>query len=174
MASVPKRDRKATAMVSTERSSQAIAVYVRLLAEAGIHGIDLSDFDDRMFLSKFCYVAGSIGLGCGDRFMWGLRGPYSPDLMEEFLGADWETARAHAASVLIDGSAFPKLLWLGSLVRERPTGSTRGTWLEAVATLAYLLDHGADTERLLAEGGSSEAYYVPAMGYLLGVGKVPG
>jgi len=65
------------------RRAEILSSFVKFLSEAGFR-FDLEDFDSRLKLQKYVFLARKFGLDLGYKFSMYIRGPYSPDLAQDY------------------------------------------------------------------------------------------
>jgi uncharacterized protein YwgA len=107
---------------------------------------DYCDFDKRLNLQKSLYLLQNMGLNVGGYgFYWYKHGPYSQALQEDA----YKTLDLEVPKGLKFTDAAQKLTKkLKYYIEEKPDGYTISEWLEAIASVHYLLDEYSDDEVL--------------------------
>jgi len=104
--------------------------FIRMLEGEGIFKFNLDDFDSRLRLQKYVYLARPFGLRLGYGFSLYIRGPYSPDLARDYYNLPAE------------GEPLP-----AGFKAEEFIEFVRGKderWLEAASTLLMLAEESPD------------------------------
>ncbi len=61
-----------------------LARFIKALENAGVYEFRISNFDDRLKLQKIVYIAKYFDIDLGYSFSEYLRGPYSPELADDY------------------------------------------------------------------------------------------
>ncbi|ADB57086.1 hypothetical protein [Archaeoglobus profundus] len=72
-----------------------LARLIRALENAGVYKFSIETFEDRLKLQKIVYIAKHFGIDLGYEFNEYIRGPYSPDLADDYysLNEKWSDLR---------------------------------------------------------------------------------
>lgn len=126
--------------------NENLAVFVKALADRDLVRFDIvgdseENFDNRLKLQKYVFLAERYGLHLGYNHSMYLRGPYSSSLTDDY----YDLARSNAVDAL-NGSFPPSFNQLGffNLVNNKDV-----EWLEAAATLLSLRESFSDKTCLL-------------------------
>jgi uncharacterized protein YwgA len=103
--------------------------FIAWLREAADFDFDVDEFDDRVKLQKYLYLAGDFGLDHPYDYNIYLHGPYSPALAEDYYSLDLEE-RESPPSPSIDVEGYTSLI----------QGKDK-RWLEIAATISSVYDH---------------------------------
>jgi len=114
-------------MKSKEEKLRNLATFVNILEKSAIHKFNLDDFISRLRMQKYVYLARFFGFDLGYRYNLYLRGPYSPDLAEDYYQLK---DRGEWADSSIPAIKFDKF---ARLVREKDHG-----WLEIATTIHFI------------------------------------
>lgn len=107
-----------------------------MLRELGVP-MSINSMEDRIAMQKAIYLAQVSGADLGYRFNWYVRGPYCPDLARDYYAAMESPdgyASLTAAQCLKDLLAKAK-----KVIDEKPQDASLAAWLEATASLDFLL-----------------------------------
>ena len=110
-----------------------LARLIRTLENAGIYEFRIDTFGDRLKLQKIVYIAKYFGIDIGYSFNEYLRGPYSPELADDYyrLSELWDTDTIKSLEPINDENAR-KLI---DFIKGRSTSE-----LEGIATGLMFLD----------------------------------
>jgi uncharacterized protein YwgA len=111
------------------RRVEILSSFVKFLSEAGFR-FDLEDFDSRLKLQKYVFLARKFGLDLGYKFSMYIRGPYSPDLAQDYYNLPERGADIPDS---FDRKGFLELV----------KGKDRA-WLEAAATILMIYEDTSD------------------------------
>lgn len=116
-------------------NEKVTAAVVAILKELGV-ALDTSSMESRIQMQKAIYLAQAIGVDLGYRFGWYVRGPYSSALADDYYGAakDPRLQQFVAAENL-----KVQLEPLAKVISKAPQTVSAAGWLEAVASLDYML-----------------------------------
>lgn len=112
------------------------AVVAAMLKELGVP-MSIEKMEDRIAMQKAIYLAQVSGADLGYRFNWYVRGPYCPDLARDYYAAMESPdgyASLTAAQCLKDLVAKAK-----EAIDKKPEDTSLAAWLEAIASLDFLL-----------------------------------
>ena len=109
--------------------AKILSSFVKLLKEEGVFEFDPEDFDSRLRLQKYVFIARKFGLDLGYNFSLYMRGPYSPDLADDY----YNLPNAGTLPEEFDRKRFL------DLVRNRNTN-----WLETAATILSIYEDCKD------------------------------
>ena len=105
--------------------AKILSSFVKLLRDEKIFDFDPEDFDSRLRLQKYVFIARKFGLNLGYDFSMYIRGPYSPDLADDYYSLPSETEPL---------PEFDKEGFL-NLVKDKDSD-----WLEASATILMIYE----------------------------------
>lgn len=111
---------------------EILSSFVRFLDEAGFR-LDLEDFDSRLKLQKYIFLARKFGLDLSYNFSNYIRGPYSPDLAHDYYDLP------EVKEIKIPDS-FNKEGFL-ELIKGKDVA-----WLEAAATILMIYEDTKDLD----------------------------
>jgi len=116
-------------------SSKRLAAIAAILNELGIEA-DLDSHDSRLQMQKSIYLAQAAGLDLGYRFNWYVRGPYSPNLADDYYEAfrDPDFAGTYIASQDLRN----RLQGVKNAIGSSPSSATTTEWLEALASVDFI------------------------------------
>jgi uncharacterized protein YwgA len=115
--------------LNSVRRAEILSSFVKFLSEAGFR-FDLEDFDSRLKLQKYVFLARKFGLDLGYKFSMYIRGPYSPDLAQDYYNLPERGADIPDS---FDRKGFLELV----------KGKDRA-WLEAAATILMIYEDTGD------------------------------
>jgi uncharacterized protein YwgA len=115
--------------LNSVRRAEILSSFVKFLSEAGFR-FDLEDFDSRLKLQKYVFLARKFGLDLGYKFSMYIRGPYSPDLAQDYYNLPKRGADIPDS---FDRKGFLELV----------KGKDRA-WLEAAATILMIYEDTSD------------------------------
>ena len=101
-----------------------LARLIRTLENAGIYEFRIDTFGDRLKLQKIVYIAKYFGIDIGYSFNEYLRGPYSPELADDYyrLSELWDTDTIKSLEPINDENAR-KLI---DFIKGRSTSELEG------------------------------------------------
>jgi uncharacterized protein YwgA len=111
----------------------------------------LDSFSDRLILQKTIYLAQAAGVDLGYYYRWYLRGPYCPDVADDFFAARADPQGVEEARTdwTLDDKSKKKLAGIRALCGKNAVGPTTGSkpqgrarWLELLASVHYLVSRG--------------------------------
>jgi uncharacterized protein YwgA len=105
--------------------AKILSSFVKLLRDEKVLDFDPEDFDSRLRLQKYVFIARKFGLNLGYNFSMYIRGPYSPDLADDYYSLPSETEPL---------PEFDKEGFL-NLVKDKDSD-----WLEASATILMICE----------------------------------
>ena len=87
-----------------------LARLIKTLENAGIYEFKIDTFEDRLRLQKIIYIAKHFGINLGYSFNEYLRGPYSPELADDYYELEklWDTDTINSLKPL-DGENIREL-----------------------------------------------------------------
>jgi len=115
--------------LNSVRRAEILSSFVKFLSEAGFR-FDLEDFDSRLKLQKYVFLARKFGLDLGYKFSMYIRGPYSPDLAQDYYNLPERGADIPDS---FDRKGFLELV-----------KGKDGAWLEAAATILMIYEDTSD------------------------------
>mgnify|MGYP001626436240 CR=1 FL=1 len=68
-----------------------LSSFIKLLKDEGIFELNPEDFESRLNLQKYVFIARRFGLDLGYDFPMYIRGPYSPDMADDYYSLPSET-----------------------------------------------------------------------------------
>ncbi len=75
---------------------EKLASFIKTLEDLGIYKFNIDEFDNRLMLQKLVYISKFFGIDLGYSFNYYLRGPYSPELADDYFRLaelDWNALR---------------------------------------------------------------------------------
>jgi len=110
-----------------------LARFIKALENAGIYKFRIDEFDDRLKLQKIVYIAKYFDIDLGYTFNEYLRGPYSPELANDYykLNKLWNSDELKDLKPL-DDERLKKLI---EFLKDKSTNE-----LEGIATGLMFLD----------------------------------
>lgn len=128
--------------LTTGRNMNKKLINLQLIALELDGGLPVGDFNDRLIVQKRIYLLQKMGMKCGYRFHWYLRGPYCSELTECAFGlqsdpdvreaADGYTLRSHATE------AIARYKTLEDEIPADIPKSEKAAWLELLASIHFL------------------------------------
>jgi len=110
-----------------------LAKFIKALEDAGVYKFKIDSFEDRLRLQKIVYIAKYFDIDLGYTFNEYLRGPYSPELANDYykLNEIWNSDELKRLKPLDD----EKLRELIKFLKDKSTDE-----LEGIATGLMFLD----------------------------------
>lgn len=131
------------------------------LLDTGKLTVDSLDFDTRLKIQKYTYLAGKLGLKHGYGYSLYIYGPYSRSLAKDYyaLVENPDKFAAESGQQLVSGLNQERFLQL--------VGNKGADWLEIASTLIDQNPRFSDDEGLILHVGSIKPNY--STDYILGV-----
>jgi len=105
---------------------ESLIAFIKALRDNGILDFNIDNFNHRLKLQKYVFIARKFGLDLGYKYNLYLRGPYSPLLAEDYYA-------------IKEGEVTPKSIELdGRFVELIKNKSAR--WLELASTIIMIRD----------------------------------
>ena len=127
---------------------EVLGPFIRFLGERGLLGTgkitaESLDFDTRLRIQKYTYLAGKLGLKHGYSYSLYRYGPYSPSLADDYYALAEDPAKLAAESGQQLAGELEQERFL-RLVRDRDS-----RWLEVASTLVDQIPRFRDDEGLV-------------------------
>ena len=121
---------------------ERLASFIKFLEDSIGYRFDIGSFDSRLKLQKLVFIAGFLGFKHGYDFSLYLRGPYSPDLANDYykLGEEWSfwKHRKDLPVIRFDEENFVKLI-----------RGKNSIWLETAATILSIWEKYHEKETVI-------------------------
>lgn len=130
-----------------------VSIYADIYNKNPEQVIDYTEFDERLNIQKTVYLLQEMGVNFGNYdFTWYNHGPYSQSLQNDAFKA-WER-QTNPIPFNFSDYVGKQVSAFRTFIKQKPAKYTQSQWLEAIASLHYMLVHeaaGYSDEYLLRE-----------------------
>ncbi|ULH19019.1 MULTISPECIES: hypothetical protein [Bacillus amyloliquefaciens group] len=101
----------------------------------------VNSLDDRVIAQKIVYLAGQIGVQCGDyEFSWYKKGPYSPALTQILYNEKNNPTNINMNQFKIKDEVKKQLTPLKQAIEHNQIGLSEADWIELLASVHFLYE----------------------------------
>ncbi|MEC1262552.1 hypothetical protein P9D34_19425 [Bacillus swezeyi] len=101
----------------------------------------VNSLDDRVIAQKIVYLAGQMGVQCGDyEFSWYKKGPYSPALTRVLYDERHNQSNIDTSQFKIKDALKDQLLPLKQAIEQNRLGLSEADWIELLASVHFLYE----------------------------------